>query len=272
MWDTLLHAFITHVDPCMEKAEETQQKFEELLRSMNNDSDALYMRDRAGLTPLHLAIRLSLPHVVGVLLLRLSSRPNAVKEALSVESYDGTMLLQDVHDTYWAARDSPDEHVFHTEVDALIYLCLVTNAMAGKLPRKDHAYRALRVAQNWPKTGNRSTLKRRSSYLPKALPRFFTLFSSPGKRACDDDEDTERAATKKTAYSPRWTADDDIMDLEHEYIHFREASREYEKRMLGEMSHFMVPGLSPEAQIETGSCENLQTLFSDEMILSYIVG
>jgi hypothetical protein len=200
--ETPLHAFISHLDPRKEKANEVQKKLGGLLHSFEGDFDALYMRNKVGLTPLHLAIRLSLPHVVGMLLLAVGSRglwrgPNkaarikrrqgfwgAVREALSVESYDGTMLLQDVHETYWAARDSTDEYAFHVEVDALICLCLVTNAMAGKLPKEGHVYRTLRVAQEWPHD------------------------KKAEKRPCDNiasDEDGDCGPrNKKTAYSPRW--------------------------------------------------------------------
>jgi hypothetical protein len=71
--ETPLHAFISQTNPCKEMASKSQEKLEELLQSLEVDSNALYMRDRVGLTPLHLAIRLSLPHVAGILLLNVAS-------------------------------------------------------------------------------------------------------------------------------------------------------------------------------------------------------
>jgi ankyrin repeat protein len=70
--NTRLHAFISHVATCKEQASEVQKHLEGLLQSFEDGFNALYMRDRVGLTPLHIAIRLSLPHVAGILLLRVA--------------------------------------------------------------------------------------------------------------------------------------------------------------------------------------------------------
>jgi hypothetical protein len=165
-----------------------------------------------------------------------------------VESYDGTMLLQDVHLAYWTARASTDKYAFYVEVDALICLCLVTNAMAGKLPKEGHVYRPLRIAQEWP-----------SDKKAEKRPR--------GDVGSDGDiEPAPRG--KKTTHSPRWTTEDESMEHEHDYFYFRELHRRYEEKRLKDMEWGRSPWndmrsasgysmyasgsrLSPEAQPET---------------------
>jgi hypothetical protein len=131
------------------------QRVQETLRRILARIPRVDFRNRDGLTPLHLAVDLALPHVVATLLHHInthhgfagstSASPDvALQNAITVESYQGVSLLQSLRATYWHARRSTYEVSIFVEADAIICACLVTNALAGKMFDESHEFRPLR--------------------------------------------------------------------------------------------------------------------------------
>jgi hypothetical protein len=148
---TLLHAFIRYIDPRTMQADKVQETLRVILGCGE------YGHDSHGMTPLHLSCKLALPHVVATILLHLirigNSPSDSIDEgeiaeimfkAIAVADFNKISLLTDLHLTYWVARYSDELHAFHFEIDALICVRLVTNALAGLLPDEKHKFRSLR--------------------------------------------------------------------------------------------------------------------------------
>ncbi|ORY17067.1 hypothetical protein BCR34DRAFT_60317 [Clohesyomyces aquaticus] len=155
--DTILHAFIRHIEPHTMSAEKMQETLEEIVRK--TPASTTGMRNANGLTPLHLACKLAFPYVVATLLrfvgrrgshddsdhsmdsgISRSTAPGDtapehlhlhLREAIAVAGDDRTCLLEDTRRTYWEARNSEALDALYIEADALVCHCLISDAMVG---------------------------------------------------------------------------------------------------------------------------------------------
>jgi ankyrin repeat protein len=131
--NTILLAFIAYIDPCTMLVKHVERTLETILQRLPRTD----MRNTAGETPLQLASRLGLPHVVAMLLRHGAS--------LAVEKYDGTSLPTDLRTAYRKARESDEPNAAFLEADLMICTCIIVNAANGDLPDPDHEFRPLRV-------------------------------------------------------------------------------------------------------------------------------
>lgn len=179
---TFLHSLIAWIDPRTMPSKPVRDVFRQLFSSIPQGSSfggrenirhMLDFRNQEGMTALHLAAKLALPHVVAELLAQefrvlevASAYPSikkqeiAAKRAISVKDMYGTSLLEDLSHTYWLARASDEEHSLFLEADAMICVCLISDAMAGRLFRPNHPFRPLR---EWCTGTSRDETKKKSA-------------------------------------------------------------------------------------------------------------
>jgi hypothetical protein len=155
--NSVLHSLISSIDPLTMQADDVRKVLKTLFDKAG--VSILSRRNKQAFTPLHLAVRSALPHVVAEIMLEASkwyfvedktmdrsTRIKAIAKRLTaVQGYDGTTLLEDLSSTYWLARASNEDGSVLMEVDALLCICLITDAMAGRLPPDDHQFRPLRA-------------------------------------------------------------------------------------------------------------------------------
>jgi hypothetical protein len=147
--ETLLHAFISLIDPHTMGSNDVQETLQVILSC---GGFSLHERNKHGETPLHLAIRMALPHVVATLLRHLVKsepvngevRAGILREAIEVSDNDKTSLFTDLHLTYWLARYSDEPDALQFEIDALICIRIIINAMVGHTPPEKHNFREFR--------------------------------------------------------------------------------------------------------------------------------
>jgi hypothetical protein len=170
--ETLLHTFISLIDPRTMEADHVQDT---LLVILSCSGDSLYTRNCRGDTPLHLAIKLALPHVVATLLRHLvgshatlsglvndEGSLDLLKKVIEVPDGSGLSLITNLHLTYWLARESDEPEALHFEIDALICIRIIVNAMIGHLPAATHKFRPFRKAKEFIK--RRDIVSRRARH------------------------------------------------------------------------------------------------------------
>jgi hypothetical protein len=169
---TLLHAFISLIDPRTMGSHDVQETLRVILSC---SGDSLHKRNKHGETPLHLAVRFALPHVVTTLLRHFVSglvndegRADLLRKAIDVSDNSGTSLFTDLHLTYWLARHSDEPEALHFEIDALICVRIIVNAMVGDTPAEDHTFREFRNVKVF--TERRSYASKRLRWQPGRTP------------------------------------------------------------------------------------------------------
>jgi hypothetical protein len=172
--ETLLHAFISLIDSRTMDSNNVQETLGTILSC---SGDAIHRRNKHGETPLHLAAKLALPHVVATLLRHLVKHGlvsdegsiASLREVIEVSDNDGTSLLTNLHLTYWLARRSDEPEALHFEVDALICVRIIVNAMVGHLPAETHEFRQFRTATEFTKRRDIASKRLRSQHKRTSL-------------------------------------------------------------------------------------------------------
>ncbi|KAF1970360.1 hypothetical protein BU23DRAFT_649925 [Bimuria novae-zelandiae CBS 107.79] len=144
---TLLHSLISYINPHTMPSSQVQAAVLRIFYNLDGNSNPwsreavpklLNARNKDGLTPLHLAAKCALPHVVASLLKELgynnNRSPRDTRLAIAVRDTYGTSLLEDLSSTYWLARSSDEESSLLLEADAMFCVCLISDALAGRLP------------------------------------------------------------------------------------------------------------------------------------------
>ncbi|OAL51984.1 hypothetical protein IQ07DRAFT_642871 [Pyrenochaeta sp. DS3sAY3a] len=201
--NSLLHAFISLIDACSMEASRVQEILEIILR---RSGDLTYLRNARGETPLHLAVRRALPHVVAPLLQHICWRGYELYDngrnfpdlepsreqierlgwAIHVCNDQGVTLFTDLHFVYWLWRISDEEAAMHYEIDALLCIRIIVDALVGRLPAQDHKFRSLRWSHNLPQLG-----KEADGTGPR--PR-------EEKESMDHDQDSQETPPKKIRF------------------------------------------------------------------------
>jgi hypothetical protein len=197
--NSLIHAFISLIDACSMEASRVQEILEVILR---HNADVMELRNARGETPLHLAVRRALPHVVTLLLQHISwdfhglydrdcnlpdSKPSReqierLRRAIHVCNAQEVTLFTDLHFVYWVWRMSTEEAAMHYEIDALLCIRIIVDALAGRLPAKGHKFRSLRSSHNLPDQGKEADER--------------GLRSRGEKESKDHDQDLQETSTQ----------------------------------------------------------------------------
>jgi hypothetical protein len=152
--NTLLHAFISFVNPRTMKTSDVEETLQTILNCSNASLQICNAHEE---TPLHAASRLGLPHIVTRLLRYLKKThiisPGSINDDesrkllqkyIDVSNKDGVALLTDLHLTYWKARNSMSPDACHLEMDAFICIVIIVNALDGQLLPEHCKFREFR--------------------------------------------------------------------------------------------------------------------------------
>lgn len=203
--NSLLHAFISLIDACSMEASRVQEILEVILGHSDELTD---VRNARGETPLHLAVRRALPHVVALLLHHIAAsqfvfcdshfdlfdsnpppeKVERLRQAIHVCNDQDVTLFTDLHFVYWVWRISEEEAAMHYEIDALLCIRIIVNALVGILPAIGHKFRSLRWSRNLPQLDKEAE---------ETSPR-----PREGKESIDNDQDLQETFTQKSRLRP----------------------------------------------------------------------